>query len=129
MTVGIITECLITTTDSQNSMTDAPSTYSAAASSSGPAKTLVISSPDSSATTTTTTTDNTSISQYQMPRAKTSDLSNANVTTTSSDGVGTASSVSHSIGAIKKARASPKGGRNHAGAKYLASQYTKGILN
>ena len=33
------------------------------------------------------------------------------------------STNAHSLGSLKKARS----GRNHAGAKYLASQYTKGI--
>lgn len=34
--------------------------------------------------------------------------------------------LTHSLGYLKKMRSAPKTGRNHAGAKYLASQYTKG---
>lgn len=45
-----------------------------------------------------------------------------NITTTTNN-----STSSHSLGYLKKMRSHPKTGRNHAGAKYLASQYTKGI--
>ena len=48
-----------------------------------------------------------------------------NSTTTNTNNILNSSGSSHSLGALKKAR--PKTGRNHAGAKYLASQYTKGI--
>lgn len=37
-------------------------------------------------------------------------------------------SVKHSLGHLKKMRSAPKTGRNHAGAKYLASQYTSILL-
>lgn len=44
---------------------------------------------------------------------------------TSNNATSSTSNNTHSLGSIKKARGPPKSGRHHAGAKYLASQYTQ----
>lgn len=68
-------------------------------------------SSTTSATTITTSTTTTSAAASSTPTNN--DLNNNHIHST------------QSLGALKKLRAPPKSGRNHAGAKYLASQYTQ----
>lgn len=107
------------------------------------------SSSTATASTTTTTTTTTSsndedllttsnITNKTTTTSSTVDSLNSLTATTNSNSSSSSSIVDHaitnnnnshaitteSIGAIKKARAAPKSGRNHAGAKILASQYT-----
>ena len=79
-------------------------------------------SVSSSATSFSSSSTTSSNEQISLNPSNSKSNLNSNASTNTTTTTTTSTPTSHSLGSLKKARS----GRNHAGAKYLASQYTYG---
>ena len=134
MTVGNFSECLLN--DSNGALgvsstfissTTSMSSISSSSSSSSIASQSIEDIIEKAEPIVLTTFIATPISDSVFSSTKSSPQTTTNIsttTTTTYNNNNNSNTTAHSLGYLKKMRSAPKTGRNHAGAKYLASQYT-----
>ena len=116
MTVNNISECLQTINDANSTMTTSATGQSSIAPTNPTISSGVI--PENF------TVLSNNVEPSLKSNTSTESISNPSTVINSSTNNSNISTNTHSLAALRKAR--PKSGRNHAGAKHLASMYTQG---
>ena len=127
MTVGFISECSSTNTMTIGAATTPINSSITLSSSSVPVSALAASTKNLETFTLLNDIEPMPSSCSSSTAAAIAASSSSNPTKTSAPETVSTNSSHNNLMLLKKTRAPAKSGRNHAGAKYLANQYTRGL--